>query len=391
MQLFEAVARLWESAARTGPLVVVIEDLHWADESTRHLLRFLTGALTDAPVLVIATYRTDELDRRHPLRPVPGRGGTPGRGDPAGDRRSQPSRGGRPAGPPAGPDTERCRRRPGAPAQRGAALLRDRAGHLGVAWLRGHARHPARRAERPGPAPVRSRAGDPAGRRRGRSPGGARAARGDQRPIAGGAGHRSARGGRRRRPDRRRGRLPVPARPAARGRARGHAARAAHPVACPVRRAAGGAARAGHGHGLGRDRPPLGRRARRGQGVPLVADGGRGRVVGALRGAEDVRTRAGAVGPGGRSRAGGGIARVPAGSGRGDRPGRGGDRALARPHQAGADRDARRRPRRRRHPPLDRARPAAVEPDAPREPSSRSGPPPTCSPPTRSRSSGPGC
>ena len=69
LQLFEAVARLWETAARTGPLVVVIEDLHWADESTRHLLRFLTGALTDAPVLVIATYRTDELDRRHPLRP----------------------------------------------------------------------------------------------------------------------------------------------------------------------------------------------------------------------------------------------------------------------------------------------------------------------------------
>ena len=69
LQLFEAVARLWESAARTGPLVVVIEDLHWSDESTRHLLRFLTGALTDAAVLVIATYRTDELDRRHPLRP----------------------------------------------------------------------------------------------------------------------------------------------------------------------------------------------------------------------------------------------------------------------------------------------------------------------------------
>ncbi|GAA3706580.1 hypothetical protein GCM10022204_25490 [Microlunatus aurantiacus] len=69
LQLFEAVARLWESAAQTGALVVVIEDLHWADESTRHLLRFLTGALSDAPVLVVATYRTDELDRRHPLRP----------------------------------------------------------------------------------------------------------------------------------------------------------------------------------------------------------------------------------------------------------------------------------------------------------------------------------
>lgn len=69
LQLFEAVVRLCESATETGPLVIVIEDLHWADESTRHLLRFLVGALTDAPVLLVATYRTDELDRRHPVRP----------------------------------------------------------------------------------------------------------------------------------------------------------------------------------------------------------------------------------------------------------------------------------------------------------------------------------
>ena len=69
LQLFEAVARLWEAVSRSGPVVVVIEDLHWADESTRHLLRFLVGALAEAPVLIVATYRTDELDRRHPLRP----------------------------------------------------------------------------------------------------------------------------------------------------------------------------------------------------------------------------------------------------------------------------------------------------------------------------------
>ncbi|MFT4165992.1 MAG: AAA family ATPase [Microlunatus sp.] len=69
LQFFEAVVRLFESAAETGPLVIIIEDLHWADESTRHLLRFLIGALTEAPVLLVATYRTDELDRRHPLRP----------------------------------------------------------------------------------------------------------------------------------------------------------------------------------------------------------------------------------------------------------------------------------------------------------------------------------
>ncbi len=69
LQLFEAVARLCERASEQGPLVVVIEDIHWADESTRHLLRFLVRALTDAAVLVLATYRTDELTRRHPLRP----------------------------------------------------------------------------------------------------------------------------------------------------------------------------------------------------------------------------------------------------------------------------------------------------------------------------------
>ncbi len=69
LRLFEAVARLCERASERGPLVVVMEDIHWADESTRHLLRFLVRALTDAPVLVVATYRTDELTRRHPLRP----------------------------------------------------------------------------------------------------------------------------------------------------------------------------------------------------------------------------------------------------------------------------------------------------------------------------------
>ena len=82
------MARLWESAARTGPLVVVIEDIHWADESTRHLLRFLAGALTDAPVLVIATYRTDELARRHPLRPFLAEVGRLA-GATGGDRRSR--------------------------------------------------------------------------------------------------------------------------------------------------------------------------------------------------------------------------------------------------------------------------------------------------------------
>jgi DNA-binding CsgD family transcriptional regulator len=69
LQLFEAVAKLLERASESGPLVVIMEDIHWADDSTRHLLRFMARALTDAPVMIVTTYRTDELTRRHPLRP----------------------------------------------------------------------------------------------------------------------------------------------------------------------------------------------------------------------------------------------------------------------------------------------------------------------------------
>jgi predicted ATPase/DNA-binding CsgD family transcriptional regulator len=69
LQLFEAVTQLWERASEHSPLVVILEDIHWADESTRHLLRFLARALTDASVMIVASYRTDELTRRHPLRP----------------------------------------------------------------------------------------------------------------------------------------------------------------------------------------------------------------------------------------------------------------------------------------------------------------------------------
>jgi DNA-binding CsgD family transcriptional regulator/tetratricopeptide (TPR) repeat protein len=52
--------------------VLVIEDVHWADESTLDVLRFLGRRLRDLPVLVIATYRDDELLPTHPLRLVLG-------------------------------------------------------------------------------------------------------------------------------------------------------------------------------------------------------------------------------------------------------------------------------------------------------------------------------
>ena len=67
-RLFEAVASVLERAATPRTVVLVVEDMHWADESTREMLGFLVRSLHDVRVLVLLTYRTDELHRRHPLR-----------------------------------------------------------------------------------------------------------------------------------------------------------------------------------------------------------------------------------------------------------------------------------------------------------------------------------
>lgn len=69
-RVFEAVLELLDALAETGPVLFAIEDLHWADASTRDLLSFLSRNLADVPVAVVATVRTDDLHRRHPLRPL---------------------------------------------------------------------------------------------------------------------------------------------------------------------------------------------------------------------------------------------------------------------------------------------------------------------------------
>ncbi|WP_206540788.1 helix-turn-helix transcriptional regulator [Nocardiopsis potens] len=69
-RLFELTARLLERLAADRPLVLVLEDLHWADRSTRDLLSYLLRALTGGRLLIVATYRADDLHRRHPLRPA---------------------------------------------------------------------------------------------------------------------------------------------------------------------------------------------------------------------------------------------------------------------------------------------------------------------------------
>ncbi len=68
--LFEAFLELVEGLAAQRRLVLVIEDLQWADRSTRELLVFILRSLRVPGVLLIATYRSDDLHRRHPLRPL---------------------------------------------------------------------------------------------------------------------------------------------------------------------------------------------------------------------------------------------------------------------------------------------------------------------------------
>ena len=66
--LFAAVHALLEEAAVAAPLVVVVEDTHWADRSTRDLLTFLLTRRFAGSVVLVASYRADDLHRRHPLR-----------------------------------------------------------------------------------------------------------------------------------------------------------------------------------------------------------------------------------------------------------------------------------------------------------------------------------
>ncbi|MFB7507013.1 helix-turn-helix transcriptional regulator [Streptomyces broussonetiae] len=69
-RLFELTARLLERVAAEQPVVFVLEDLHWADASTRHLLAYLLRTLRAGRLLVLASYRSDDIHRRHPLRPL---------------------------------------------------------------------------------------------------------------------------------------------------------------------------------------------------------------------------------------------------------------------------------------------------------------------------------
>ncbi|RBQ18372.1 helix-turn-helix transcriptional regulator [Spongiactinospora rosea] len=69
-RLFGQVLALLSDLSAEQPVLFLLEDLHWADRSTRDLLVFLTRMLQSERVCLAGTYRTDDIHRRHPLRPL---------------------------------------------------------------------------------------------------------------------------------------------------------------------------------------------------------------------------------------------------------------------------------------------------------------------------------
>ena len=65
--MFEEVRVLLDAVAATAPLLVVLEDLHWADAPTLLLLRSLLRISSPSPRAIVGTYRELDLGRTHPL------------------------------------------------------------------------------------------------------------------------------------------------------------------------------------------------------------------------------------------------------------------------------------------------------------------------------------
>ena len=68
--LLEAFRETFHALARAGPIVLVLDDLHWSDDATLSLLPALADGIDELGLLVLGVYRSDELPRGHPLRRV---------------------------------------------------------------------------------------------------------------------------------------------------------------------------------------------------------------------------------------------------------------------------------------------------------------------------------
>ncbi len=71
-RLFDAISSFLANASASRPLVVVLDDLHWADEPSLLLLEFIARGLSSSSLLLVGTYRDVELGRHHPLSRVLG-------------------------------------------------------------------------------------------------------------------------------------------------------------------------------------------------------------------------------------------------------------------------------------------------------------------------------
>jgi DNA-binding CsgD family transcriptional regulator len=69
-RLFHSLVRLLERAASERPLIFELEDIHWADPSTRAFLLYLVANAREAKLLIVATFRAEETSRDHPVTPV---------------------------------------------------------------------------------------------------------------------------------------------------------------------------------------------------------------------------------------------------------------------------------------------------------------------------------
>lgn len=67
-RLFQLLVALFERLAAEQPLLLLIEDVHWSDQSTRDVLDVLARSLRSSPFLLVATYRSDDVPRGHPTR-----------------------------------------------------------------------------------------------------------------------------------------------------------------------------------------------------------------------------------------------------------------------------------------------------------------------------------
>ena len=66
-RLFDSITTFLKNAAQRQPLMLVLDDLHWADRSSLLLLEFLAREIGSSRLLLVCSYRDVEVSRRHPL------------------------------------------------------------------------------------------------------------------------------------------------------------------------------------------------------------------------------------------------------------------------------------------------------------------------------------